>query len=125
MERVMEAVFHPSRFLVARTLEDLHRKLLQGFLTTGIIVLFAPSRQHLEDLLKFREQLLASRLILVVPDQEKETIANAHSLRPRFVSCVEEGFLVVAEVLVRLMNGPDASHTAHLQWLRLPVGPLA
>lgn len=105
LEELTRSVVPPTRLRISRTFKDLRVSLLDSASNPEVVILLSPTPEHLDALLAFRDPLLSTRLILVLPDEDKETIAKAHSLRPRFVSSTESGFLAVAEVLARLMSG--------------------
>jgi hypothetical protein len=46
----------------------------------------------------------AVRLVLVLPDEEDETIALAHGLRPRFVTYADGDYSELREVLQKMLK---------------------
>jgi hypothetical protein len=44
------------------------------------------------------------KLILIVPDQDDETLTNAHKLRPRFLSFSKNDFSDAASVLAKMIG---------------------
>lgn len=73
--------------------------------TTAIIV--TPNQHELSGILAIRNLLSSVRIILFLPDREKETIAKGHKLLPRFLSSIDDDFRVVAAVLAK-MTGLNA-----------------
>jgi hypothetical protein len=68
-----------------------------------VVILIAADRQALRQLLSLKGFLRRIRIILVLPDDEEETIAMAHRLNPRYLcyledNCSELG-LVVSKML--------------------------
>lgn len=64
-----------------------------------LAVLLAANRTDLEELLGIKDRTSSFRIILVVPDRKKETIAAGHLLRPRFLGFADDDFTDVAAVL--------------------------
>jgi hypothetical protein len=67
-----------------------------------IIILVLTDRKELLEILSIRHWLEGSRLILIVPDQEEETLKAAHRLRPRFLTYLENDFSQVLRVLNKM-----------------------
>jgi hypothetical protein len=67
-----------------------------------IAVLFAADRQDLANFLSIRDLLEGISIILVLPDNENETIAAGHRLRPRYISYADGNFEDVAAVLIKM-----------------------
>ncbi|MFO7734269.1 MAG: hypothetical protein R6X21_11565 [Candidatus Aminicenantes bacterium] len=49
-----------------------------------------------------RDLLRGGRTLLVLPDEKKETVTLAHSLRPAFITYVDDGISEVLSVLKKL-----------------------
>ena len=67
-------------------------------------VLFAADRQDLANLLSIRDLLDDVRIILVLPDDKKETVSAGHRLRPRYISYAGGNFEDVAAVLNKMQE---------------------
>ena len=67
-----------------------------------VAVLLAETKQHLNDILVIRDILSDVRTILVIPDIEDDTIANAHKLRPRYIRTVRSDFTDISAVLSKM-----------------------
>ena len=52
----------------------------------SIILLLAPEKKILTDLLLIRHQLMGHRIVIILPDQTNDTLSMAHSLYPRFIA---------------------------------------
>ena len=75
----------------------------RGELTVAVIV--ANSKEDLINLLFIRNLLQDIRIILVLPDREKDTIEKGHRLYPRFMSYVDSDLQEVAAVLNNVLMG--------------------
>ena len=87
------------------SIDEFSQRLRQprGELTVAVIV--ANSKEDLLNLLFIRNLLQDIRIILVLPDREKDTIEKGHRLYPRFMSYVDSNLEEVEAVLKNvLMN---------------------
>lgn len=87
---------------VVRQLEDVKALLLYRSEEIRVAVLLAATRQDLLDLKSLWSLLEDKRTILILPDGEAETVAMAHSMRPRFISCGDRDFRDVIAVLEKM-----------------------
>jgi len=55
-------------------------------------------------LVEYQEWLWDHRLILVLPDDDMETISLGHALRPRFVTYAESDFIDISAVLGKILG---------------------
>ncbi|NQT58554.1 MAG: hypothetical protein HQ557_06185 [Bacteroidetes bacterium] len=82
-----------------QTIDTLSQKLRQPQGYQSIAVLLASTQEELTDILTIRNLLDDVRIILILPDRNKETISKGHSLYPRFLTYVDSDFSWVAAVL--------------------------
>lgn len=75
----------------------------RGELTVAVIV--ANSKEDLLNLLFIRNLLQDIRIILILPDREKDTIEKGHRLYPRFMSYLDSDLEEVAAVLNNVLTG--------------------
>jgi hypothetical protein len=64
-----------------------------------LAVLLAEDHGQLYELVSLKDFIQDVPVILILPDQEKETIATATKLYPNFISSVDSDFYLVKEVL--------------------------
>lgn len=67
-------------------------------------VLLAATRKDFNDILTIPDLLNDVHIILIIPDRDKQTIAQAHTLRPRFLSYTDSDFQDVAAVLEKMID---------------------
>lgn len=67
-------------------------------------IILAASRQELQELQTIRSLLSKARVFLLVGDEEEETIALAHRLRPRFLGYLNANYREIFAVLVKLLE---------------------
>jgi hypothetical protein len=86
---------------------ELAERLLKQKNGFSVAILVTPKKEELEKLIPIRDSLRGTRFLLVLSDQERETISLAHRLLPTFISYVENENSEVLSVLLRLIKmGP-------------------
>jgi hypothetical protein len=102
------AVLRPR--LNMRTCGDLmglELQLRQPNMDSKIVILFPESAKDLEGLSTISQWLMDLPLIIVLPDRQKDTIALAHRLRPRFVTDIDCDFeSEVTAILGHMIKAP-------------------
>ena len=89
---------------VFRNIESLAQRIRRPLPNRfNIVILLAASREDLADILSIRYLFHDVSIILVLPDQEAETIAKGHTLRPRFLTYTDSDFEEVAAVLNKMI----------------------
>ena len=83
LQRVIEALVSKEDREIYRTIDGLTFRLRQPKPDPPIAVLLAASREDLSEILSLRDLLGDIRIMLVLPDRERDTIAKGHTLRPR------------------------------------------
>jgi hypothetical protein len=66
-------------------------------------IILAASREELQELQTIRRLLSKARVFLLVGDEEDETIALAHRLRPRFLGYLNDDYSEIFSVLVKML----------------------
>ena len=108
LERIIKTTLVSLDIQVYRTINSLTQKLHQpkdGFL---IAVLLAHNKKELSKILSLKDLFWNSRIILILPDQEMNTISKGHQLYPRFLSYVDSDFTDVAAVLEKMLKHLDS-----------------
>ncbi len=67
------------------TLDGLAERLRRPKDPLSIVVVISPSVKDLEALIDLREHALGVRILLILPDQKKETLALAHKVFPSYI----------------------------------------
>jgi len=68
----------------------------------SVAIIWNPSNEDLRKIGSVRDLLKGGRTLLVLADQDKETIALAHSLLPAFITYVDDGNSKVLSVMRKL-----------------------
>jgi len=111
LQVLMKSAFPQKDLEVCKTTDALCQKLQHCFDATVVVVLIAGSREDLHDLLSLQKLLSDLRIILILPDRDRDTTRRAHDLRPRFLTYVDGNLDDVAAV-VRKMLGLKAAGAA-------------
>ena len=101
---IVEGVVLPENIIVVRSIENLLRILRQPLNGVAAAVIFDSTEQELNSLLPFKELLLRTPVILVLPNNDRNTVAKGHSLRPRFVTFADSDFSDVRDVLRKMLG---------------------
>jgi hypothetical protein len=96
------------------TLNRFYQRFTQAGSSNAVTVLLLASRQELENLVQYADLISDQKIILVLPDRAKETIAMGHALYPRFIGYTDSDLKDVTRVLRRLM-GHNHTHPAFIQ----------
>jgi hypothetical protein len=106
LNRVVEIVFHGGKVDTCKTLESVARTLRRPRLNNDvdIAILVAANRKEVEILADMADMFENIQVILVLPDEDKETVSKGHLLRPRFLTYVDDDFMDIAAVLAKILN---------------------
>ncbi|MDI6854215.1 MAG: hypothetical protein QME75_11515 [Deltaproteobacteria bacterium] len=69
-----------------------------------VAIFVAADRRALRQLLSLKEFLRRIRVILVLPDEEEETIALAHRLKPRYLCYLEDNCSELGQVVSKMLG---------------------
>jgi hypothetical protein len=70
----------------------------------SIALISNPTREDLRQIGSMRDFLSGVRILLVLPDQNKETIALAHKIFPTFITYIDEDISEIVSVLKHLTD---------------------
>ena len=96
------------------TLDKFYRRFTQAGSSNAVTVLLLTCRRELEDLVQYTDLFNDQKIILVLPDHTRETIAMGHALYPRFISYTDGDLRDVASVLRKLITHTQ-DHPAFIQ----------
>jgi hypothetical protein len=104
LQNTIQSISMENKIIVVTSMKDLSEILHKPLNRVDAAVIFRATRKGLINLLSFRDELLRLPVILILPDQKNETIANGHSLRPRFLSYMDSDFSDVRDVLQKILK---------------------
>lgn len=96
--------FPEGKIDVFQTIETLSQRLREPLEEPKIAILLTGSRVDLMDILSIQHLFRDTPIILFAPDNERETIALAHQLRPRFLGDFHTDCGVVPQVLEKMIK---------------------
>ncbi|MDQ5987608.1 MAG: hypothetical protein CSYNP_03353 [Syntrophus sp. SKADARSKE-3] len=112
-ERLLEIVkmiVHEEDTMICRDIDTLSNILHQTRTAEAIAMLYTSRNSELQNILSLHELLWNMKLILVLPDDNADTVAKGHSLHPRFLSYSDSNFDDIAAVLKRMLRNLDVNH---------------
>ena len=89
---------------VIRTIDELIVKLRNPRIEPMLAVIQAADRNELKSLINIRDLIDDTRLFLILPDHEPETISKGHSLRPRYITYLDSDYSSCAAVLKNMLE---------------------
>jgi hypothetical protein len=107
LQEVVANVLPGSYVDTYQTISSLSERLHRPALNFPIVILLAMNREDLENIVAIQNLLYDSRIVLILPDREEDTMALGHILRPRFVSYRDSSFKDVGAVLNKMINRPE------------------
>jgi hypothetical protein len=106
IENVLKDTVSPrGEVKIFRTINNLSRSLRQPKNDLTIVVLLPAEREDILDAFNIQHLFRNTRVILVIPDLEKETIALAHRLRPRYLTYVHGNVPALQTVIHNMWEG--------------------
>ncbi len=107
----MLAELAPRRIEIYRSFQNLRQRIQRPFPDVKVAVLFCMTQADLQEIFTLSECLQDFKIILVLPDDDTETIIKAHNLRPRYLSWMDHDFFDMVAVLKRMVDFYDAHQT--------------
>lgn len=107
LQLVIEDSISDRQIEICRTIASLSAWLRQPGLGLCVAVLLATDMEDLDGLYALRDLLSNLRIILILPDRQKTTIAKGHKFYPRFLTSVDNDFIEIGAVLHRLLEIHD------------------
>jgi hypothetical protein len=102
MDAVSRATDLPIK--IAHSHERLQRILRQVITTETIVVFLAFDKNDLRFIRSLRERVKDTKLILVLPDNNKSTFSEGFLSYPRFITCSDNDFADVSAVLEKIVK---------------------
>ncbi len=105
---LLEMMIPHGRCGIYRSFEELSRALRKPCSNVKVAVLIAPDREEITRILSLGDWLCDVRIILILADDDKETMVKAHTLRPRYVTCMDCDVIDVVTVFKRMVGLYDS-----------------
>lgn len=93
-----------KEFEICRSIQELAERLGKPLSNVRVGVIFAINREEVEGILAIGDLIRDIKTILILADQDKDTIMKAHTLRPRYIASLDTDFGNVPTVLKRMVD---------------------
>jgi hypothetical protein len=104
-ERAMKSTPLDAEYTIVRTFTDLNNQMRRSPLPKpSIIVLLVENFRKLRKLFDMRSLFQGIRIILILPDDDRQTLALGHRFHPRYVSYMDSDFSDVRMVLEKMIR---------------------
>jgi len=97
----------PKHLLVVFNMITALSQGLRGPLSDTVLVLCPSCKEDVRELVALRELIQGVRTIMVLPDDERETVAIGHRFQPRFLTMSTPDFKDVSKVLGKMLHLRD------------------
>lgn len=97
----------PENIIQCKNMRQLQAALLKPAYNLLAAVLAVSDRQELTELVSITKFLRSTRVILILPDRELETVSEGHALRPRFLTWAARPSGEVIAVLHKMLARAD------------------
>lgn len=104
IEAVIHELISRADTEICQTVASLSRRLRQPGNGVTIAILLTISKKDLGDILSLSDLLSDLRIVLVLPDRDKDTIAKGLTLRPRFLTFADSDFTELSAVLGKMLK---------------------
>ena len=104
LQRAIESIVPIENTEIYREIAQLGKRLRLPTCDISVSVFFTKNKAELFDLVLLKESLLNLRIILILPDEDEETINMGHTLFPRFVTYIDSDFKDVKAVLKKMIQ---------------------
>ena len=104
LKELLNKMVPEDNLIIIRTVEDLTVKLRNPRIDPLTIVILVTSHQELNGLMGISDLLHDTRLFLILPDREPNTISKGHTLRPRYITYTDSDYSMSAAVLKKMLE---------------------
>jgi hypothetical protein len=98
-----------KKFGICHTVGELSERLRKPHSNVRLAVLFTLNRQEIMDILALGDLMADVKIILILPDDDRDTLMKAHTLRPRYVTCADCDPIDIVTVFKRMIDLYDVS----------------
>lgn len=102
MHNLIDSFTVLSGLEIYRSINTLKQRLFKPHGTPTVVVLFVTGPETLREIIDIRELLGEVKVILVLPDNRPETVAQGHLLRPRFIAYADTAASEINAVLQKM-----------------------
>lgn len=100
---LLEIAVPEKKLEIYRTFEELSRGLRETGSGVKVAILFAVNQVEITQILSLGDVLADVKIILILADEDKETMMKAHRLRPRYVTWMDYDLVDIVTVFKRMV----------------------
>lgn len=105
LQQKIEAVVPIEEMEIYTRIDTFSKRLCKPLLDDrSVAVLLAVTKEELKEILSIQDLITDLRVIVVLPDRKKETIAKGYLLRPRYLAYADGNFSDVAAILKKMLE---------------------
>ena len=104
LKGMMQTLIAEDRMEVYHTITFLSKRLSRPLDGRAIMVLIAADRNDLLNILAIHKLFGVIKIIIILPDQEEESVNIGYKLQPRFLTYVSGDLSEVYSVLRKMLN---------------------
>jgi hypothetical protein len=108
--RIIKTAIPDHEIEIYSSINELSERLHQSMLDVGVAVLHVASRAELMEIIYLGVLLKELKIVLVLPDNQPDTLDKAYTLCPRFIVAAESDFKHLGSVLKRMVDLYDKTH---------------
>ena len=105
LQRVINKVIPHNDLKKITTINALCQQLKNSTITKNnetITILLIDDQYELQELMKMRDQLTETKIILILPDKNPVTVKLGHALFPRYLDFTDSNFSEIGSVLIKI-----------------------
>ncbi len=104
MQKIIAGLVPEKALSIHRTMKSLSHRLRQFRGNLSLAVILTQNRTELSEMISLHNLLQDIPLILILPDQEPDTVSKGHKLYPRFIGYADGNFEILAAVLEKMIR---------------------
>jgi hypothetical protein len=106
--KLLKMAFPKKKFEICHSIEELSERLRKPRSNVRVAVLFALDREEIMRIASLGDFLADVKSILVLADDDRDTIMKAHTLRPRYITWLDSDLRNTVNVLRNMVALYDA-----------------
>ena len=101
---LLEIAIPKKKFEICRSTGELSARLGMPLSNVKVAVLFGVTRTEITQILSLGDLMTDVKSILVLSDEDKDTMAKVHKLRPRYVTWADCDLIDIVTVIKRMVD---------------------
>ena len=96
---LLQTAIPEKKFEICHSIGELSARLGMPFSNVKVAVLFAVTRTEIMQILTLGDLMADVKSIIILADDDRDTMMKAHTLRPRYITWLDSDFSNVVSVL--------------------------